>query len=153
MTTSPKSSISTALIAMIALCVSPLSFADEKGHDHHHDHDHEEVSLGKHKIGDLEVEAAQSHGKVEAGKEGHLILKLPYSDKGETIIRAWIGTEDRTLSTVGKGDYAASHDDYDIHAIAPEPLPKDAKWWIEIEKPDGSRIVGSIPLLADIKKG
>lgn len=152
MITSSISKPLAALIAMIVLCASSLSFADKKDHDHHHDHDHEEVSLGKHKIGKYEVEAAQSHGKVEAGKEGHLVIKLPYSDKGETVVRVWIGTEDRTLSTVGKGKYAASHDDYDIHAVAPKPLPKDAKWWIEIEKPDGTRIVGSIPLLKDVKK-
>lgn len=58
-------------------------------------------------------------------------------------MRAWIGTEDRTLSYVGKGEYAASHDDYDIHAVAPDPLPPGAKWWIEIEKPDGSKGIGS----------
>ena len=90
---------------------------------------------------------------MKGGKESHLVVKLPYNDKGETVVRAWIGTEDRTRSTVGKGDYASSHDDYDIHAVAPKPLPWKAKWWIEIEKPDGTKAVGSIPLLKDVKKG
>jgi hypothetical protein len=109
------------------------------------DHDHgDEVPLGKFKAGELEIEAAQGHGMVEAGKEGHLIIKLPYKDDGASIIRAWIGTEDRTLSAVGKGEYAPSHDDYDIHAVAPSPLPADVKWWVEVEKPDGTKLVGSI---------
>ncbi|MFU8892516.1 MAG: hypothetical protein ACNA8L_02705 [Luteolibacter sp.] len=124
--------------------------AEAHGHDHadgghHHDHDHgDEAPLGKFMIGDYEVEAAQSHGNVEAGKEGHLVIKLPYNDNGATVVRAWIGNEDRTLSTVGRGEYAADHDDYDIHAMAPNPLPEDTKWWVELEKTDGTKLLGSI---------
>lgn len=129
----------------------PHSEGEAHGHPHPeakaeegHDHAHDEVSLGKFKAGELEIEASQGHGKVEAGKEGHLVIKLPYKDDGATVVRAWIGIEDRTLSSVGKGEYAPSHDDYDIHAMAPSPLPADVKWWVEIEKPDGTKLVGSI---------
>jgi hypothetical protein len=118
----------------------------------HGDHAHDEVDLGQFDVGGNKVKAAQGHGNVEAGKEGHLVITLPYKDNGETIIRAWIGTADRTLSSVGKGEYAPSHDDYDIHAIAPAQLPANAKWWLEIEKPDGTKAVGSIPLLKDVQK-
>lgn len=107
-------------------------------------HAHDEAPLGKVKIGEHEVELAQGHGKVQAGKEGHLVVKLPYNDNGETIVRAWLGTEDRTLSMVGKGEYAPSHDDYDIHAVAPDPLPENVMWWIEIQKPDGTKATGAI---------
>jgi hypothetical protein len=129
------------------------SASAEEAHGHPHDGDEgdahahaegEEVPLGTFKAADLEIEAAQGHGMVDAGKEGHLVIKLPYKDDGATVVRAWIGSEDRTLSAVGKGEYAPSHDDYDIHAIAPSPLPADAKWWVELEKPDGTKIVGSI---------
>ena len=125
---------------------------DHAGHANGDDHGHggdEEVGLGSVTIGDLKVSLAQGHGKVAAGKEGHLVVKLPYSDKGATVVRAWIGTEDRTLSLVGKGGYAPSHDDYDVHAIAPDPLPQKPMWWIEIEKPDGTKLVGSIKPLLD----
>jgi hypothetical protein len=124
--------------------------ANEEG-ESDHEHGHEETPLGTFDIEGISIEAAQADGGVEAGEESVLILKLPYSDKGATIVRVWIGTGDRTLSTVGKGDYAPSHDDYDIHAVAPDPLPAGAKWWIEIEKPDGTKAVGSIPLLKDVK--
>jgi hypothetical protein len=67
-----------------------------------------------------------------------------YSDNGATVVRAWIGTEDRTLSAVGKGSYTASNDVYDIHAVAPSPLPENVKWWVSLEKPDGTEITGSI---------
>lgn len=107
------------------------------------DHDHDENSLGSTAVGDMTLELAQGHGAVAPGKEGHLVVKLPYNDNGETTVRAWIGTEDRTLSTVGKGEYTPSHDDYDIHAVAPDPLPENAMWWIEIEKPDGTKVLGS----------
>ncbi len=107
------------------------------------DHSHDEDSLGTVEIGDLSVELAQGHGAITGGSEGHLVVKLPYSDSGSTVVRAWIGTEDRTLSYVGKGEYAPSHDDYDVHATAPDPLPADARWWIEIAKPDGTKVVGS----------
>ena len=118
--------------------------------DEHDDHDHaEEQSLGTVDVGGLKVELAQGHGAVAAGKEGHLVVKLPYKDDGATIVRAWIGTEDRTASLVGKGEYAPSHDDYDIHATAPDPLPDGAQWWIEIEKPDGTKLVGSAKPLTE----
>ena len=94
-------------------------------------------------VGSLELELAQGHGPVTAGGEAHLVVKLPYSDGGATTVRAWIGTRDRTLSYVGKGEYAASHDDYDVHATAPDPLPEPPLWWIEVERPDGSAELGS----------
>ena len=123
--------------------------ADEEDHG---DHAHDEVALGEFDIEGTTVKAAQGHGSVEPGKEGHLVITLPYKDDGSTIVRAWIGSADRTMSAVGKGEYAPSHDDYDIHAIAPSPLPVGAEWWVEIEKPDGTKAVGSIPLLRDVKK-
>jgi len=147
-----------ALSALLVGCgEKKTTAADDHGHPHEegeahsevkaeeeHDHAHDEVALGKFKAGELEIEAAQGHGMVEAGKEGHLVIKLPYNDAGASTVRAWIGTEDRTLSAVGKGEYAPSHDDYDIHAVAPSPLPADTQWWVEVEKPDGTKIVGSI---------
>jgi hypothetical protein len=125
---------------------------DEHGHEHtgddhtpHTDEDHhDEVSLGTVRIGEFDVELAQGHGAIASGKELHLVVKLPYTDRGATVVRAWIGTEDRFASVVARGEYAASHDDYDIHAIAPDPLPENTMWWIEIEKPDGEKLVGSI---------
>ena len=110
--------------------------------DEQHEHG-EEVALPSITIGEMEIELAQGHGPVVAGQESHLVVKLPFSDDGQTIVRAWIGTDDRTLSYVGRGEYAASHDDYDIHATAPDPLPENAMWWIEIERPDGTKHVGS----------
>ncbi|MEM7309951.1 MAG: hypothetical protein AAF682_24970 [Planctomycetota bacterium] len=113
-----------------------------------HGHDHAEHPIGTALLGEHELELAQGHGAVTAGKEAHLVVQLPYSDGGSTTVRAWLGTADRTLSYVGRGEYAKSHDDYDVHATAPDPLPADCRWWIELELPDGTRLVGSAqPLL------
>ncbi len=128
---------------------------DATGADHSHGaadadhaggegHTHDEIRLGKTMIGGHEVQFAQSHGEVEAGKEGHILVKLPYNDNGDTIVRAWLGTEDRTRSMVGKGEYEPARYYYDVHAVAPDPLPENVLWWIEIEKPDGTKAIGSI---------
>lgn len=140
------------IIPAISLSTMLVSCGENHGHDHgkqtaaedDHGHGHDETSLGSFKIGETEVKASQGHGVVKAGKEGHLVIMLPYKDKGATVLRAWIGTEDRTMSAVGKGEYDAGHNSYNIHAIAPTPLPKGAKWWVEIEKPDGTKATGSV---------
>ena len=110
-------------------------------------HAHDEQSLGTFTIGELSVELAQGHGAVEAGKEAHLVVKLEDSQAGAASVRAWIGSADRLLSYVGKGEYAASHDDYDIHATAPDPLAADAQWWIEVVEANGTIHVGAVDLL------
>lgn len=103
---------------------------------------HGEVPLGSVAIGEFDVLLAQGHGPVEAGHEGHLVVKLPYTDHGATTVRAWIGTDDRTLSFVGKGHYSEESDDYDVHATAPVPLPDEPWWWIELEPPSGEKLLG-----------
>ncbi len=122
--------------------------SDHDGHDHAEsehmgDDHHDMVSLGTAQIGDHAVELAQGHGAIAPGKELHLVVKLPYTDNGASVVRAWLGTDDRFASVVAKGEYAASHDDYDIHALAPDPLPENTMWWVEIEKPDGTKMLGS----------
>lgn len=140
---------------------APVAPTDDHGHDHgdhgqdHGDHghaaaghdDHAPVEMNPVIIDQMTIRLAQGHGVLRAGQESHLVVKLPYSDAGASIVRAWIGTEDRTLSYVGKADYNSNGDIYDVHAMAPATLGEDAQWWIEIEKPDGSKSVGSAPPL------
>jgi hypothetical protein len=156
----------TPVVVLFFLVAGCGSEHDHHGHDHHgHEHqgvaltdpsvdmshDHgESVLLGTFNIAGIYVQATQAHGTVESGAEGHLVIKLPYADKGATVVRAWIGLEDRTLSSVGMGQYASKGNRYDIHMLAPKPLPANAKWWVEIEKPDGTQAVGSIPLRKEL---
>lgn len=123
---------------------------DAQPADTGHGDDHGiETPLPTATIGDDQVELTQAKGAIQPGKEGILLVKLPYKDNGETIVRAWIGTEDRTRSMVGKGVYAPSHGDYDIHTMAPESLPENVMWWVEIEKPNGTKAVGSTTPLTE----
>jgi len=146
-----------ALVSMIVLGLPACS--DDHDHDHStdstseestepdhggQDHEHNEESLGSVTVGDMTVELAQGHGHVVPGGESQLVVKLPYTDGGSTIVRAWLGTQDRTMSYVGLGEYAASHDDYDIHVTAPDPLPSPLLWWFELESPEGDKQLGSV---------
>lgn len=123
----------------------------EDGHEHaddaHGDQDeHSEVALGTVTIGGMEVKAFQAHGEAAPGKELHLVVEFPEEKGGASTVRAWIGTDDRLASVVGKGEYMASRGAYGVHAVAPDPLPEGAAWWIEIEGADGSKQTGTVAL-------
>ncbi len=113
------------------------------------DHEHAEEPLGTLALGGQTLTLAQGHGGVRAGGESHLVVQLSEDDGGATVVRGWLGTEDRTLSYVGKGRYAASHGDYDLDVEVPDPLPEDTRWWIELELPNGDTLLGSIEPLKD----
>ncbi len=104
---------------------------------------HMEMPLEPVSIGGMSVVLTQNHGPVNAGQEEHLIVRITENGDEITGVRAWIGSEDRTMSYVGKGEYSLLSDAYDIHTMAPDPLPENAMWWIEIEMSDGTKLVGS----------
>ena len=122
---------------------APSADAAAGGSGEDHDHAHDEVDLGTLQLGPHAVQLAQAHGPLTAGAEAGLVVKLPYSDGGETVVRGWLGSAERTQSYIGLGAYAPSHDDYDLHALAPDPLSAEVAWWVELELPDGTRLLGS----------
>lgn len=121
--------------------------ADGSTHDDHADDQadmHQEVPLDAITINGMSIQLTQNHGPVGAGEEEHLIVQIDNGDTDIASVRAWIGSEDRTLSYVGKGEYSIINHAYDIHTMAPESLNEDAMWWIEIEMPDGTKHTGSV---------
>lgn len=158
MNTKPITALSLALGLALAMnaCTETSSSSDSHAHgddththaeeSHTTDDMHESIPLGSIMIDNITVELTQNHGVVDPGEEEHLVVKIPQSDPETFTVRAWIGTEDKTRSYVGKGEYSADHGAFDIHIIAPESLDPGAKWWIEIEKPDGSVHTGSAML-------
>lgn len=135
--------------------------AEGEGHDHdghshegeehavgdHDDHEHgEQIALGTATVGEIEVEAFQGHGEAAPGKELHLVVKLGESDSGGATVRGWIGTDDRFQSVVALAEYSADEGGYELHAVAPDPLPENASWWIEVEMADGTTHVGSVAM-------
>lgn len=70
---------------------------------------------------------------------GHFNL---YVKGGEpAAVRAWVGDEAATNVVVTKADFEVDH--HCAHIEVPNPLPAEAKLWVEIETPDGSRLKGS----------
>ncbi len=141
-----------ALALLLAASCGDSHSSSDHGHDGHdhsgHDHSEGNYDLGTAHVGAVAVTLTQGHGLVKAGKESHLVVKLPYDDQGQSVVRAWLGVYDRLQSYVGKGEYDAEARVYDVHATAPDELPKDCKWWIEIEKPDGTKFTGSsLPMI------
>jgi hypothetical protein len=112
-----------------------------------HGHTHDEVSIGSASVNGITIELAQGGGALAPGKEGHLLVKLS-EHNGTATVRAWIGTPNRLASVVSRGSYDESHGNYNVHAMAPDPMPFECQWWIEIEKPDGSKgVVPGKPIL------
>jgi hypothetical protein len=108
---------------------------------------HESIPLGSINISDLRVELTQNHGVVDPGEEEHLIIKFTEGDQSTLTVRAWIGSEDKTRSYVGIGEYSADQGVFNIHTTAPDSLMPDAKWWIELELQDGTIYTGSINVI------
>lgn len=126
---------------------STHTHADGSTHtDHADDHDDslQKIPLDTIVINGMSIQLSQSHGPVGAGEEEHLIVTIDNGDADIIGVRAWIGTEDRTLSYVGKGEYSVINDAYDIHTSAPDALDDNTMWWIEIEMADGTKHTGSI---------
>ncbi len=70
---------------------------------------------------------------------GHFNL---YIKGGEpAVVRAWVGDEAATNVLVTKAEFEVDH--HCAHIEVPSPLPADAKLWVEIETPDGTRLKGS----------
>lgn len=115
------------------------------GADPHEEGHGDMFALGPVELGGLTVRALQGHGEAAAGKELHLVVELPEEAAGSTV-RAWIGTDDRLASMVALAEYSESGGGHELHAVAPDPLPENAAWWIEVERSDGTTHVGSVPL-------
>lgn len=156
MNTKPITVLSIALGLALSMnaCTESSSSSDSHAHgddththaeeSHAADDMHESIPLGTMMVNDFTIELTQGHGKVHAGEEEHLIVKLQDSESKILSVRAWIGTEDKTQSFVGKGEFSRDRNVYDVHMSAPESLDPDSKWWIELEMKDGTISTGSM---------
>ena len=81
-----------------------------------------------------------------AGSTSTLHLSLPEMGNPGNTVSAWCGGPDRRSSQVVEAAYEAADDAYRLAIPTPDPLPGDARWWIEVLQPDGARQVGSLPL-------
>jgi len=137
--------LALALIAAPAL-IQPTLVAEEKKEEHKHK-DGEKHEHGKeHKLGEITLNGTAFTvvlaGHVKAGDEVEIILTskaaLP-----KTTVRGWIGIESGKGSAKGK-----AHDEDGglcIHAEVPNPIPAEAKVWVEIDG-EGGKAKASLAL-------
>lgn len=123
------------------------------GHDHgktaaggaaadHGDHGHGEGgAIGTATIGAWTVTVS---GEIKAGAEAHLDIKLSGSTAKASAIRFWVGAQDGKGAMKGKADGAGP--EYHAHVDVPNPIPANAKLWIEIDDGKGSRSVGGFAI-------
>jgi hypothetical protein len=125
------------------------------GHDHskpaagaggaggaHDDHGHGEGgAIGTATIGAWTVTVS---GEIKAGSEAHLDIKLAGSSAKPAAVRIWIGSQDGKGAMKQKAD--GDGKEYHAHADVPNPIPADAKLWIEIDDGKGGKSVGGIAI-------
>ena len=138
--------LALALIAAPAL-IQPTLFAEEKkGEEKKKEAEKEHEHGEAHKLGEITLNGTvftvSLAGHVKVGEEVEIIL----ATKGalpKTPVRGWIGIESGKGSAKGK-----AHDEDGglcIHAEVPNPLPAEAKVWVETDG-DGGKAKASLGL-------
>jgi hypothetical protein len=143
----------TLALALVAspgfLSVPSLMAEDKKAHDHKDhdhkdgdkDHAHEAKPLGEASLGGAAFTVALE-GHLKAGSEVEVKL-TPKGALPKGTVRAWIGVESGKGSSKGK-----AHDEDGglcVHAEVPDPIPADAKVWVELDQ-DGNKSRVGLPL-------
>lgn len=75
-------------------------------------------------------------------RDGHFNIRITGGEVA--AVREWVGPEDASGVVVVKTEI--ENDYHHGHIEMPDPIPVDARLWIEIEAPDGSLYKGSVPL-------
>lgn len=91
------------------------------------------------KIGDYDVQPYYA-GKLE---QGHINIRVSGQEVG--VVRVWVGPEDAAGVVVVKANLEGDHYCGDMEM--PDPIPADARLWIEIESPTGERSKSNVPLI------
>lgn len=145
--------LSLALLLPLAGCdresskpasASPTSPAAD--HDHGPGDTHTEhlppQSLGSVTAGGFTYDLTHT-SPFTPGKEVDIQLKQTAGTGTPKALRLWIGTESARGSVKAK---AHNHPEgIDAHVTTPDPLPADARLWIEVETDQG-RLTGSVEI-------
>lgn len=89
-------------------------------------------------VGEFRVNA-EYIGEVS---DGHFNVRV--EGEGVQTVRAWIGDEAATDVVVTRAPWEEDH--YCAHMEMPGTIAADARFWVDIEKADGSRAKGSSAL-------
>ena len=74
--------------------------------------------------------------------DGHFNIRITGGEVA--AVREWVGPEDAAGVMVVKTEI--ENDYHHGHVEMPNPIPDDARLWIEIETPSGEKLKGSTPL-------
>lgn len=114
-------------------------------------HTGEVVELGTVTIGEWTVRAARDKSEIKAGGDAPIDVWLTTSDgKPATVavVRFWIGLEDAKVSRKARADIEDPRqpNHWHTHADVPDPIPENARLWVEIERDQNETTVGSFDL-------
>lgn len=123
---------SSALISTSAQPTPQPILLAEEGHKHSED---EKQKLGRQKIGDYTVSVIMV-GDIHDDKEIDFDVKLIDAKSDPKALRIWIGAEDGAGSE--KATLVKKKTTFGGKAKVPNPVPKDAKVWVEVETDAGT---------------
>lgn len=114
-------------------------------------HDGPVIALGSSTAGAFQVTTTRDEGAIEAGKDAAIdVIVTPAAGATAkaSAVRFWIGTEDAKGSVKAKAEVEdpAAPNRWHNHAEIPDPIPADAKLWVEIEADGGAKSVTSFDL-------
>ena len=119
----------------------PATEAPAKADEHADEEEHggEQTPIGSAQVGPFTVVATYDEAEF---KNGHFNADVTGGEVA--AVRMWVGPEDATGVMVAKAEIEGKYQH--AHVEVPDPLPADAKLWIEIETPTGETHKGGIAL-------
>lgn len=106
-----------------------------EGHKHEEGHEHgEHFELGTTTTANLKYEVFQL-GKL-GEKEAAFEIVADKNAAKPKALRVWVGIESAEGSVKAR---AEGGPEYDVHVELPNPMPKNAKLWIEVQPTEGKK--------------
>lgn len=122
---------------------------DEKADGHTHGSG-KVIDLGTATAGGFALKATRDEGAVVAGKDAPIDVVVTPAEgaKAPVAVRFWIGTRDAKGSVKARAGIEDPKEPmrWHTHAEIPNPLPSDAKLWVEVEAVGGVKSVESFDL-------
>lgn len=106
------------------------------------------VELGTAMIGDWSVRAARDAGAISPGGDAPIDVWLTGGTSKVAAVRFWIGIESAAGSVKARADIEnpAQPNHWHTHAEIPNPLPVDARLWVELDIEGVGKKTGSFAL-------
>lgn len=127
-------------------------------HNDHDDHDHASeshggtvIALGVATVGPFSATATRDGGPIVAGKDAAVDVTISPSagsDAKPLAVRFWIGVEDAAGSVKARAEIEdpTEPNRWHCHVEIPDPIPAEAKLWVEVETDGAEMALGSFDL-------